>query len=57
MQSRSQTENHGHCSGNETSAQSRACWLYARLAQSVPVVVGKAYGHYVGKELYSVAYL
>ena len=32
-------------------------YLYARLAQSIPVVVGKVYGHHVSKELYSVAYL
>ena len=31
--------------------------LYARLAQSIPVVVGKPYGHHVGKELYLIAYL
>ena len=32
-------------------------YLHAQLARSISVVVGKAHGHHVGKELHSVAYL
>ena len=50
MQSSSQTKNHGHCSGNETSAHMKlralTMYLYARLAWSISVVVGKAYEYY-----------
>ena len=30
-------------------------YLYAWLARSIPVVVGKAYTHHVGKKLYFIA--
>ena len=54
--------NHSHYSGNETivlTQKSRALivYLYAWLARSIPVVVGKVYGHHIGKKLYSIAYL
>ena len=49
---------HSQCSGNETNAHTKlralTMYQYARLAQSIPVVVGKAYGHHIGKEMYSV---
>ena len=52
-----------HC-GTAYTSDNHAIMLMAtptapvlRLAQSIPVVVGKAHGHHVGKELHSVAYL
>ena len=48
--SRSQARYHAHWSGNDTSAQEINC---ARLAQALPVVVGKVYEHHIGEALHS----
>ena len=55
MQSRSQTKYHDHWSGNGTSAQAKS--PRARLARSLPVVVGKVYEHHIGMALHSAANL
>ena len=61
MQSHSQTQYHGYWFGSETSAHRKLrveqTVSMARLARSLPVVVGKAHGHHVGNALHSVAYL
>ena len=49
MKSRSQTKDHGHQSGSETSTGEMASCHYAWLAQSFPsAALGKAYEHHVG---------
>ena len=52
-----QTKDHGHWFGNETSAHVELTIMHSAVAQSLSIVVGKAHGHQVGKALLSVAYL
>ena len=58
-QSHSQTKDHDHWCGSETSHKRNhelASGQYTLLAQSFPIVVGKVYEHHIGKALHSATY-
>ena len=58
MKSRSQTKDHGHWSGNETSTQAnrQQAVCMAGMVFS-PAALGKVYEYHIGKALHSAAYL